>query len=72
MEFDKSWTFYHDNDIQNENYPMIIKMKVIQNEKIDMVKIDFWNLSTSLSYNYYVNNSLQDKKVTQLDDFYGG
>ena len=51
---------------------MIIKMKVIQNEKIDMVKIDFWNLSTSLSYNYYVNNSLQDKKVTQLDDFYGG
>ena len=48
---------------------MIVKLKKIWNERLDMVIIDFMNLSEILNHNSYVINSLQGKrKVSHMDE----
>ena len=52
---------------------MIVILKMIWNEKIDMEKIEFLNLNDSLNRHYYVNTSLQGKRrVVHLDEFDSG
>ena len=52
MEFGLSWIVFYENDNENENYHVLVKSNVIQNEKIDMVKVDFSNLSYFLNHNF--------------------
>ena len=48
---------------------MIVKLKTIKDERIDVVIFDFLNLSVFLNGNYYVNIPLQSKKkVVRMEE----
>ena len=49
---------------------MIVIWNVIQDERIDVVKADFFNLIDFLNHNYYMLIHLQSKrKVNHWDEF---
>ena len=68
MELGCGWIHYYDNHIENDNYHVMVKWKVNQNELINMGNIGSWNLNDLFNHNYYSKNILQGNRIVLLLD----